>query len=479
MLTRQRLLLYGLSALLLLAVAVAACSQPEPPAALPADSAESASIDSNSSDSAEADTPSVETPSQESSGSAAIAIAEAKAASADASTDSSSPTLAPTLAREAARGATETPGTADINQVVATDSPPPVLDTLVQLIDPLDEPEFYCVDVPGFRDSLRTDRPLQAHTCKPGADDELFQYNQPAEGQLYMEAYDLCVEAEADLAYTRPCTGSSAQEFAFRADGTIRTEDGGLCLSVAPGDGEPAGGRSHVRRDLRFVSCAEGERVLSRWALPGTSPSSEPVPSTKLMNAALDSALSGDPWEIEKMGSSGDRSYIPVLVELMRFPWWHINREIDEAIFGSLDQIAAQNPDIAEVDAQPPQDEWFRWVVWIGKHPEVWPPPGFAGWKGRLYGDLVDPAMGAFLYEGVPSNIRIEEIVWGGVRKDGIPDLTDAPVIDGADASYLDPEDRVFGVSFNGENRAYPHRIVNAHEMANDVVGGVPFALTY
>ena len=79
----------------------------------------------------------------------------------------------------------------------------------------------------------------------------------------------------------------------------------------------------------------------------------------------------------------------------------------------------------------------------------------------------------------MPANIRIEEIVWGGVAKDGIPDLTDAPVIPGTEAAYLDPEDRVFGVSFNGEHRAYPHRIVNAHEMANDTVGGVSFALAY
>ena len=288
MLTRRRRLLYGLAALLLLAVAVAACSQPEPPAALPADSTESASIDSNG---AETDTPSVETLSQESSGSAAIAIAEAKAAAAGAATDSAAPTLAPTLAREAARGATETPGADGNHQVAATDSPSPVLVTLIQLIDPLDEPEFYCVDVPGFRDSLRTDRPLQAHTCKPGADDELFQYNRPAGGQLYMEAYDLCVEAEGDLAYTRPCSDAPVQRFTFRADGTIRTEEGGMCLSMAPGDGEQAGGPSHLRRDLRFVACAEGERVLSRWALPGTSPSSERVPSTKLMNAALDAAF--------------------------------------------------------------------------------------------------------------------------------------------------------------------------------------------
>ena len=80
---------------------------------------------------------------------------------------------------------------------------------------------------------------------------------------------------------------------------------------------------------------------------------------------------------------------------------------------------------------------------------------------------------------GVKTRIRLEEIVWGGVRKDGIPDLTNPPVTSAEQATYLDSADRVFGVSINGEHRAYPLRILNAHEMANDVVGGVPFALAY
>lgn len=63
--------------------------------------------------------------------------------------------------------------------------------------------------------------------------------------------------------------------------------------------------------------------------------------------------------------------------------------------------------------------------------------------------------------------------------KDGIPDLTNPPVVSAGKATYLEPLDRVFGVSLGGEHRAYPLRILNAHEMANDVVGGVPFALAY
>ncbi len=37
----------------------------------------------------------------------------------------------------------------------------------------------------------------------------------------------------------------------------------------------------------------------------------------------------------------------------------------------------------------------------------------------------------------------------------------------------------MFGVSINGDDRAYPHRILDWHEMADDVVGGVPIALAY
>jgi hypothetical protein len=49
--------------------------------------------------------------------------------------------------------------------------------------------------------------------------------------------------------------------------------------------------------------------------------------------------------------------------------------------------------------------------------------------------------------------------------------MINPPVVTPPDAGYLFDEDPVFGVSFNGEHRAYPLRILNAHEMANDGVG--------
>ena len=123
--------------------------------------------------------------------------------------------------------------------------------------------------------------------------------------------------------------------------------------------------------------------------------------------------------------------------------------------------------------------DWFDWIQWVSEHPEIAPPPLYAWWKGELLSTL-DPRFREFLpAEGVANDIRLEEIVWGGVRVDGIPSLDDPQVIDAYEARYLDADEQVFGVTFNGESRAYPLRIMNWHEMTNDVVGGVPFSLAY
>ena len=169
------------------------------------------------------------------------------------------------------------------------------------------------------------------------------------------------------------------------------------------------------------------------------------------------------------MRGSGNPEYIPILVEIMRFP---LNPVTIDYLGTTLSILSGQE---GQVDAGDELD-WFWWLEWMGNHPEVVPPEGYSGWKGRLY-SAFDPRIGDFFYDDIKSNIRLDEIAWGGVRKDGIPDLTNPPNISAAKASYLSTSDRVFGISINGEHRAYPLRIVNPHELANDELGGVPIAL--
>ncbi|MDQ7087960.1 MAG: DUF3179 domain-containing (seleno)protein [Acidobacteriota bacterium] len=44
---------------------------------------------------------------------------------------------------------------------------------------------------------------------------------------------------------------------------------------------------------------------------------------------------------------------------------------------------------------------------------------------------------------------------------------------------YLVGSDRVIGLAWGGQARAYPLRVLNWHEIANDTLGGIPVAVTY
>ncbi len=149
---------------------------------------------------------------------------------------------------------------------------------LIQLQAPLDEPEYYCVDVPGFRSNVQLQSALMAHTCKPGAADETFTVNHPSPGQIFMEAYDLCVQAERAEAgselFLKACSDSPLQRFDFTADAEIRLlhpDAEELCLTVAAGTGEATGGPSHLRRDMMFQTCSDIEPERSYWTIPAPS----------------------------------------------------------------------------------------------------------------------------------------------------------------------------------------------------------------
>ena len=75
--------------------------------------------------------------------------------------------------------------------------------------------------------------------------------------------------------------------------------------------------------------------------------------------------------------------------------------------------------------------------------------------------------------------VPVDEILAGGPPKDGIPALTDPEMMRVDEASYLSPEDRVIGITLNGESRAYPISILNWHEIVNDEIKGERYAVTY
>lgn len=121
---------------------------------------------------------------------------------------------------------------------------------------------------------------------------------------------------------------------------------------------------------------------------------------------------------------------------------------------------------------------WFDWMLWQQAHPEIVSFPGFDAVQAEVFAKI-DPNFRLFLKAGGPHVIRLEEIAWGGVLKDGIPALTNPKFLPADAATYLADGDLVFGVEIAGDMRAYPLRILDWHEMVNDVVGGVPVSLAY
>jgi hypothetical protein len=166
---------------------------------------------------------------------------------------------------------------------------------------------------------------------------------------------------------------------------------------------------------------------------------------------------------IKTLGELKNPAAIPALIELLRF-----DSVLQVSPVATLEQLTKEKFG----------DDWGKWVEWLQQHDDIHPTKNFLAWKANLY-SRIDPAFENFLYPGVPFRIRLEEIVWGGVRKDGIPALRNPKHVKPTEATYLTPQELIFGVSINGDHRAYPLRILDWHEMFNDVVGGKPVTLSY
>ncbi len=78
------------------------------------------------------------------------------------------------------------------------------------------------------------------------------------------------------------------------------------------------------------------------------------------------------------------------------------------------------------------------------------------------------------------ASVDLAEILPGGPPKDGIRSV-DAPTYESVDAAgnRLAPRDAVVVVEAGGVERAYPIEILVWHEIVNDVLGGVPIAVTF
>ena len=122
-------------------------------------------------------------------------------------------------------------------------------------------------------------------------------------------------------------------------------------------------------------------------------------------------------------------------------------------------------------------DDWGEWLRWQWKQPESDSPLNLV-LKSELHAPI-DSRFSKYFEEGQPHEIRYDEIVWGGVRQNGIPPLMNPAMLAADKASYLEDDHIVFGIVVNGVPYAYPKRILAWHEMFVATLEGVPLAGVY
>jgi len=214
------------------------------------------------------------------------------------------------------------------------------------------------------------------------------------------------------------------------------------------------------------------------WS-PRTGPGTDSVEAAALLkpNRLLDhldllskllfsvSTLSEAQIILDKINASKDTRFMAGLIDILRY-----RPELREEIGYTLNKLTGQNLG----------SEWGEWVEWAGKHAGIESFSAYPTWKARIF-EKIDPDFRRFVHAdmAIAQDSRVEEIVWGGVRVDGIPSLDNPKMIEPHDADYLVPDERIFGVSINGDTRAYPARFLDWHEMFNDVIGGQPVTLAY
>jgi len=75
----------------------------------------------------------------------------------------------------------------------------------------------------------------------------------------------------------------------------------------------------------------------------------------------------------------------------------------------------------------------------------------------------------------IPEN----QVVSGGPGKDGIPSVDDPAFASVSEINYIPDNRRVIGIKVGNTIKAYPHQIMDWHEITNDQVEGKPVAITY
>ena len=204
--------------------------------------------------------------------------------------------------------------------------------------------------------------------------------------------------------------------------------------------------------------------VLVVAVLSSAAPSAAGVAAEELLDLLFASSQSRRDEAFLRVEEGWEEGLVAPLLEVLRF-----SRDASLNI-AVLDLIGGRTGKSHGADIE----AWYGWV-W-NREIDAW--ADYARFKSELH-RRVDPIFAGYFDADRQTEIRLDEVLWGGVVQDGIPPLRNPSMITAAEADYLEDSNVVFGLAVAGDVRAYPKRILAWHEMFVDTVGGVPVAGVY
>lgn len=98
---------------------------------------------------------------------------------------------------------------------------------------------------------------------------------------------------------------------------------------------------------------------------------------------------------------------------------------------------------------------------------------------GNPRGYSPDALLEVFKLTQADSDVAFDSLMQACAARDCIPSIDQPVYVATRDVDYLRDDDLVMTLSHNGITRAYPTRILDHHEIVNDVFGADPVAITY
>ena len=148
----------------------------------------------------------------------------------------------------------------------------------IYLLNQLDDPRGFCIDIKGHKLKAQINKGLQAHTCYSYqgeiSPDQGFNSSKLTKSQFILTSFNVCMEASsltpsANLRL-RKCDRNKLQNFEWSHENNIRLiGNRKLCLTVDQGKSKKGGGGTpvHLMRNLSLELCNKSLNPYQAWGV--------------------------------------------------------------------------------------------------------------------------------------------------------------------------------------------------------------------